>query len=276
MKPILPLLLAFLSALPAAADDFGLWTDVAVQKNFSKKFSVNAALGFRAQDRLRQATRCDLSVGAEYSPLGWLSFGAGYTYIYGHKGEETKESYKSDGTFRGYNVDHDYWRSRHRANFDVAGKWNVGRFTFSVRERYQFTRYASASTTRDRYRNPINPANLGGYTGDTYECNGQHFASLEHTTDDKPAKSRHLLRSRFGVEYNIRHCAFTPYATFEFHNDLKESMNLDKSRLTVGTEWKITKQHRVDFAYIYQNSHDADDNDGGGLHAISVGYKFKF
>lgn len=70
MKPILPLLLAFLSALPAAADDFGLWTDVAVQKNFSKKFSVDAALGFRAQDRLRQATRCDLSVGAEYSPLG--------------------------------------------------------------------------------------------------------------------------------------------------------------------------------------------------------------
>ena len=53
-------------------------------------------------------------------------------------------------------------------------------------------------------------------------------------------------------------------------------MNLDKSRLTVGTEWKITKQHRIDLAYIYQNSHDADDNDGGGLHAISVGYKFKF
>lgn len=78
------------------------------------------------------------------------------------------------------------------------------------------------------------------------------------------------------MEYNIRHCAFTPYATFEFHNDLKESMDLDKSRLTVGTEWKITKQHRIDLAYIYQNSHDADDNDGGGLHAISVGYKFKF
>ena len=51
-------------------------------------------------------------------------------------------------------------------------------------------------------------------------------------------------------------------------------MHLDKRRLTVGTEWKISKQHRLDFAYVYNNGAD-DDNDSDS-HILSIGYKFKF
>ena len=51
-------------------------------------------------------------------------------------------------------------------------------------------------------------------------------------------------------------------------------MDLEKTRLQVGTEWKITKMHRLDVAYIFENGSDGEHNDN--LHVISVGYKFKF
>ena len=76
------------------------------------------------------------------------------------------------------------------------------------------------------------------------------------------------------MEYNIKHCAWTPYASYELSNNLSEDFHLDKKRLTLGAEWKITKQHRLDFAYVYDNG--ADDDARSSDHAISLSYKFKF
>lgn len=275
-KRFFPLFLSAALALPALADDFGIWSGVAVQKSLGHRFSVDASLGFRAQDKLRQATRWDMAVGADYDLTRWLSVGAGYTYIYGRKGEEAKTDFNKSGAFNGYNVDHGYWRSRHRATVDLTGKWRVGRFTLGIRERYQFTHYNAATTLRDRYRQEIPEDMAGGWSGDKFTYGGKTFGRHTLATDDKPAKDRHLLRSRFGIDYNIRHCPFTPYASFEFHNDLQEGLDLDKTRLTLGTEWKISKHHRLDLSYVMQNSHDSDDNDNGLLHALSVSYKFKF
>ncbi len=66
----------------------------------------------------------------------------------------------------------------------------------------------------------------------------------------------------------------TPYLTYEFSNDMSNQLHLDKQRLTVGTEWKITKQHRLDIAYVYNNG--ADDDNDSDIHVLSLGYKFKF
>lgn len=289
MKPhhltfrFLSMALAVMAISPAwAADDFGIWSGIAVQKDFSKKFSVDAALGFRSEDCLRQATRWDISLGADYKPFGWLGIGVSYSYIYAYKGQEAKAVYKEDEDepglweFNGYNVDHAYWRSRHRAAVDLTGKVKVGRhWAFSLRERYQYTHYMDASTLRNRYRSELPAEMAGGYTGDVYEWDGHTFTKFRQVTDDKPSKDRHLLRSRVAAEYNIRHCPFTPYASFEFHNELNDQLRLDKTRLMAGVEWKITKKHRMDFAYVFQHSND-DDDAKTNLHALSVEYKFKF
>lgn len=55
---------------------------------------------------------------------------------------------------------------------------------------------------------------------------------------------------------------------------MSNQLHLDKQRLTVGTEWKITKQHRLDIAYVYSNG--ADDDNDSDIHVLSLGYKFKF
>lgn len=37
---------------------------------------------------------------------------------------------------------------------------------------------------------------------------------------------------------------------------------------------EITKQHRLDIAYVYSNG--ADDDNDSDIHVLSLGYKFKF
>lgn len=57
-------------------------------------------------------------------------------------------------------------------------------------------------------------------------------------------------------------------------NDLQDKFDLEKGRLKVGAEWKITKKHRLDVAYLWDK--DADDESNSNHHVISLGYKFKF
>lgn len=92
--------------------------------------------------------------------------------------------------------------------------------------------------------------------------------------DVKESKDKHYLRSRLQVEYNINHCHWTPYVSYELVNDLQDKFDLEKGRLKVGAEWKITKKHRLDVAYLWDK--DADDESNSNHHVISLGYKFKF
>lgn len=269
-------LLAALSVLCAtnllAQDDFGVWTSVSAEKSFGKKFSIDAGVENRLQENATKALRWDFGLGASYKVTKFLKLGAGYTYIRGRNLQEVKPRYKKDGvTVNGYNVDHEFWRNKHRLYFDVTGKVAWGRFTFSLRERYLYTHYNKAECLRDKYRTLLQD----GYTGDTYIYNGTEFMEYEQTTDQKKAKDKHALRSRLQVEYNIKGLPLNPYASYEVTNDLGDKLRYDKSRVCAGIEWKVTKKHILDFGYIYQTESDNDEGNNN-IHAIKVGYTFKF
>ena len=85
-------------------------------------------------------------------------------------------------------------------------------------------------------------------------------------------KGKNVLRSRLQVAYNIRKCAFNPYASCELSHSLSDGA-FEKARWTLGTEWKLSKRHSLDFYYLYQNKADDDESDG---HVIGAGYSFKF
>lgn len=273
------LTLALSISLPATADDdFGIWTGVGVEKKLSKKFSVEGDLGFRAENKLKSATRWDVGLGVSYKPVKGIKISTGYTYIYARSLQEEKEKVKvikeDDGKekviLNGYNVDHGFWRSKHRYYFDVSGKLSAGRFTFSLRERYQYTKYPSTEYTREKFRVPV----FDGHDGEKYTWAGNIFTSHEVTAEEKKSKSTHYLRSRVGVSYNIRHCPLEPFFTYEFSNNFSDGMHLDKKRLSVGSDFKISKQHKLSLAYLFQDG--ADDDDNNDIHVIEVGYKFNF
>lgn len=276
--------LALCSATSAIAQsDFGVWTEIGVEKSFNKKFSLEASVENRMANNATQPQRWNAAIGGSYKPLKWLKLGAGYVFIYNRNFQETEEKYKEndegeivlgkDGKpiIEGYNVDHGYWRPRHRAYFDVQGKVDVGRFSISLRERYLYNYYVETEALRDKYRNPSQP----GYTGNLYPFNGMEFMKYEQEMDTKKAKSKHSLRTRLQVEYDIKGVPLTPFVSCELTNELSNAMQYDKVRAQAGVEWKINKKHILSGAYLYQNENQ-EIGPNESLHAIKLGYKFKF
>ncbi len=269
-KPILALLALLFPFSMSAGDDFGIWTSVGAEKKLNKKFSLEAGMDFRAEQKLGSIARWAPSLGVEYKPFKFLRFSAGYTYIYDRSPQEDKVNYNSEGKQKGYNIDHGYWRSKHRGYVNVIAKFNVGRFSFSLRERYQLTHSMSATCKRDRLRDKA----PGGYSGEVYEYNGVAYMAPERGIDKKSSKNAHYLRSRLQVEYDIRNLPIAPFVAYELSNNLEEAMKLDKTRLTVGADWKINKKHSLSLGYIWQDG--ADDDGNNNIHVIDIGYKFKF
>ena len=271
-KKTLLFLLTVGAVSPACAqqDDFGIWTSVGVEKKINKQWSAEAGVEFRTADNLQEVSRWGGSLGVNYKLTGFLKLGAGYAYLYDHNAMETKVNYTKNGNVNGYNVDHAYWQSKHRAYFDVVGSLKSGRFKFSWRERYQYTHSVATDCDRMRFRDEAQP----GYSGESFEWNGQQFTDYEEVVDHKSGKNKHYLRTRAKVEYNIPKCPLNPYASYELSNDLADGLDLDKTRLIVGTEWKITKQHVLTVGYLYQHGTDGDHD--GGRHVLDLGYTFTF
>lgn len=263
---------ALLAAVSAQADDFGLWPELGIEKKLGN-FSVEAGTGFRFNHDVGQFSRFDVGIGGNYKLCDYVKIGVGYQYIDDHKALAADEHVNKSGVVNGYNVEHSFWRSKHRVYLQTTAKYEVARFTFSLRERYQLTRYAEADVTEDKYRGVVSDPQ--SYTGAYYRASdGTCYGFDETETDTKKAKTKHYLRSRIGVDYNIAHCPVDPFASFELSNNLSNGFSLDKRRWTVGADWKISKKHKLSVAYVYTNGNDDDDE--GNLHALSVGYKYTF
>lgn len=268
-------LTGMLAVLPSAVlyahgDDFGIWTGVGIEKKMTQKFSAEAGLEFRSADNVREAARWSGTLGLNYKAADFLKLGVGYAYIYDYSSLESKVNYTKKGEVNGYNVDHGYWQSKHRAYFDATGSFKLGRFKFSLRERYQYTRSVAADCGRTRFRDAVQP----GYVGEVYPWRGEEFMEMTRGTDHKPAKDKHYLRTRAKIAYNIHKCPFNPYVSYELSNDLADGLDLDKTRLSIGTEWKITKQHVLTMGYLYQHGTDGDHD--GGRHVLDLSYQFSF
>lgn len=160
-----------------------------------------------------------------------------------------------------------HWeKPRHRINVNVEGNVKAGRFAFSLRERVQTT-FRTDSVNRYEKMNP-----------------------------------ELMLRSRFKVEYSIRHSRWTPYVMFELNNTLnapKVVANYKEFPLTndnyvaryragVGAKLRIDRNNRLDFYYYfdYDRGYNIDYKGNKGdlkgyiqeneyRHIFGISYKFK-
>ena len=248
--------------LSASADDFGLRTDVDITKSIGSGFSVDADFGYRMQNHWKSVDRWSAGIGLNYKLCKYLKFSTGYTYIYSYKTETWSKNYNKKGEWRGYNVDHAFWRSKNRFTLSATGNVDIlPRLNLSLREMLQITRFVSASTTEDKRR-----------FEDSETSKIPPIAASE--TDYKKARTKQYLRSRIGLEYDIRHCPLIPYVQFELSNNLDNGFSLDKRRWSAGVEYKISKQHRLSVGYVYDNG--VDDESESDIHCIEIGYKYKF
>lgn len=241
MKKVIFVALFCLVASLSAVNAQSLWTSAEAKYKINKKFGVFAEGEFRSTDELKATARWNLSTGADYRIFKSLKVSAGYVYI--RQREATEITKKG-------NIIPAYWQPKHRGFFDLTGSYNWNRFTFSLRERYQYTYRVGQSVPK-------------------FDDDGVTRKKDEVIS----SKSKHILRSRVGIDYNIRKSRFTPYATCEFYNSLSDGFGIDKIRYTVGTDYRFNKHNTVSLYYRYISQDDSDDVRGN---VIGAGYQFKF
>lgn len=250
------LIICPLSYSSAQSDDFGLDFSVEAEKKIDKQWSVSLEGEFRRRDDAKTNDRWSLGLGVDYKIAKWVKASAGYSLLY----DNTKRiSYSDqedvdDGDFDEVGLPKkcaQYWAPRHRFNVSLTfDKKLFGDFRFSLRERWQYT-WRPEHTVSERW----------SYLDEAYDGKAKTYGG----------SGKNVLRSRLQVEYDRKGLSLTPYANVEFWNAWK----LQKTRYTVGLDWKLSKQHAVGAFYYYQKVNDDDDLEPN-RHLLGVSYKFKF
>ena len=250
------LIICPLSYSSAQSDDFGLDFSVEAEKKIDKQWSVSLAGELRRRDDAKTNDRWSIGLGVDYKIAKWVKASAGYSLLY----DNTKRiSYSDqedvdDGDFDEVGMPKkcaQYWAPRHRFNVSLTfDKKLFGDFRFSLRERWQYT-WRPEHTVSERW----------SYLDEAYDGKAKTYGG----------SGKNVLRSRLQVEYDRKGLSLTPYANVEFWHAWK----LQKTRYTVGLDWKLSKQHAVGAFYYYQKVNDDDDLEPN-RHLLGVSYKFKF
>lgn len=236
---IVLILLACCFAVPMVNAQ-SLWTSAEVKAKVIKGMNAFVEAEYRTHDGMKSTERLAGTAGLDYKIIKYLKATAGYTYI--HQQVETEITKKG-------NIIPSYWQPKHRASFALTGSYDLAGFSFSLRERYQYT-YRVGQSVKKYDSDGVTPKN-------------------DEIID---AKHKHVLRSKAEVEYKIGKSGFTPYVSCELYNLLEAGFGIEKTRWTAGCSYKINKKNSVELYYRYIDGNDGDEDSG---HVIGVGYKFK-
>lgn len=175
----------------AQSDDFGVWASVVVEKKV-EKWAFEFEQELRTMENTSKIERVSSSIAADYKLFKPLKIGASYQYI----------------TLN--DLENDDLQPRHRLNLYAQGKYELGRFTFTLRERAQLT-----------YKDE---------TERTYKIN-----------------PKWSLRNKLKVDYDIPHFKVSPFASFEAFYQLNnpDGNKFDNLRYSCGAEYKFNKHHAL-------------------------------
>ena len=275
------------TSVMVAQSDFGVWTSIEGSTKLNKQLELSLETEYRTQDMSSMTERIATGISLSYKnkKVPFLKADVGYSVMSMYGLGETSIKYRTDdegnyevdseGNYvpKHMNVDAPYWYTRHRATASLTGSVKWGRFKFSLRERYQFTHRMRSYCDRERwYYDPFHkmfPEDVPEY----YLDDDPNSDDYSYMTDEKKAKSDHKLRSRLAVSYDIKKCPFEPFVEVEVYNELDNAFAYDKIRYTVGTDYKINKEHKLTLYYRYQDYADMDEVSG---HVLGIGYAFEF
>lgn len=235
-------LLLLCATIIKAQDDFGLWGGIGVEKKITKQLEVGIEGEFRSRNTARTVDRWSGSAGLTYKMCKWLQVSADYTFLYSYEPLE----YEKD-----WDIIPEHWLMRHRCNVALTGKWSIGRFDFSLRERWQYTYRPQQET--EKY---------------------DHNDGERKDNEVIKGKGKNNLRSRLKIEYDLPKCKFTPYVSCELTHNLHHGFYYEKTRCIVGAEYKLNKKHGFDFYCLYQSLADGEDEPNGLV--LGAKYAFKF
>ena len=248
-KQLMAVLLLMLCAasfpISSLADDAGLVLSAEASHKIRKGLNAGIEAEFRSRNDFRTADRVSFGANISYKVLPWLKASAGYSLLIDNNHEEI--TFQDDGVTLN-NWRPSYWGLRHRFNVSLTGSHKVQRVEVSLRERWQYT-----------YR--------PGKVIDNFD-----FDEVAWEDHDVRGKGKNVLRSRLQLEWDIPRWKFDPFASVEFHT----TRQLDKTRFVVGVDHTIKKTHQFKLYYRYQAVNRHGDDDESNIHALGLGYTYKF
>ena len=221
----------------AEGDDFGIWTELNVEKKLTNRLDLELFGENRSRNSHETVDRWSVGLGASYKVTNWLKASADYTYLYDHNEKWNDKQTKVAN----------FWGTRHRFNVALTGSVDFGNLSVSLRERWQYTYRPQKTVERTKVSN----------------------GKVEDKTYNGKAKS--VWRNRMQLKYKVT-SMWRPYVSGE---TFVAGSGMEKLRLAAGTEVRLSRKHSFDVKYMFQKVYDEDDSEGN-RHILGVGYTFKF
>jgi len=262
MKKLVSLIIALIPVLGFAQGtvndletDFGARVGVSVDKKIVKGLHVEADGEIRLSDNFSTFGRFNLGLGLSYKISPVFKIGVGYQFI------EKKNSSSE-------------WKPRHRFYADASATLRAGYWRFSLKERLQLTH----RDVNNVYQNNPNSLMLKS----RFKVSYKGFASV---TPYGYVEVRNVFNDpRCSATWSTASQAYTDYS-FKGYSDAY----VNRIRGSLGLEWKLSKQHALDFYVLGDYCYDKNiDTNAEGTKlksltydrafntAICIGYQFKF
>lgn len=250
--------LMLLLPLAASSQDTSIRTRSSLEADWKirKGLHLNAEYELRTSDGLSGVERHQLSLGLSYKLNRHFTAGVGYSYL-GH--------YGSDGSLN----------PRHRLTAEMSYRLDAGEWRFSVKESLQLTH---RSYDFNRFQQTPNALELKSRAKLSYR-------GLERIEPYAYLEIRNIFN---GPSCSAIYSSYSgEYTNYEFLG--YKNVYINRLRGALGAEWKLSKQHSLDFHALFDRSHDREidtNKSGTKLKSISwdnsncvslcIGYKFSF
>lgn len=115
------LLLLVMTAKSQSSSDFGIWSNIEVDKKLNKKWTLSGELELRTRENSSEIGRWGATLGGDYNITKEIKAGLAYQFQYVH------------------DIEYQDFQPRHRFFGFLQGRKKWGNFIFSLRERVQMT-----------------------------------------------------------------------------------------------------------------------------------------
>jgi hypothetical protein len=199
-------------------DDFGTWWGAEIRKTFAKDFRASLQAEYRLNENSSFTKNFYIAPAIQYAPLKWLYLNAGYRFDNRFQKEER------------------YFNQRHRFNFDVGFTYELKRFDFEYRTRFQMQ-------WENYYSNKI----------------------------DYPLM---FSRNKLSVTFKWPQLPLSTSAAGELWLPIQDNTELSKFRFVLAQEYRVTKKHRIQLRFVFQT--DLNTQEVWREYIISTRYIFAF
>ncbi len=230
---LLAVLLPATSLMAQEEEPGGIWTGITIEKNITKKWSVDTEIEFRSNGFSPSRDRFGIQFGTDYEIFKNFKLGASYNWM--NVNDDYK--YNNAGVIRT-----DYFQNRHRINAQAVYRYDIGDFRLQLRERFRVT-----------------------YKDDSDRIMEDGTINTNRLNPD------YVWRNRLKISYNKKKLDWTPYVSFETYyllNDPEEirfynaegsdykvgNSYISRLRSIAGIAYKINKRNSIEVYGLYTNN----------------------